>query len=309
MSSLFKYHDTFGGTEMMGKLFEEKVYPLKRDIEKYNWCLVPGQNTIVPEKINIAWIHIDSLEKDMQILRDPSVADKFKAFIFVSNWQYTDYIEKFNLNPARCFVVKNAIEPLNFSERNPTNKVKMIFHPDPSRGLNILLKSLKMIDRDDFELHIFRDLEKTPEKWDERKIKHMVEYCKTDSRIVLRGQVSNEEMRKEIETAHIFPYTSTFRETSCISMIESISAGCEVLYSNYAVLPETTMGFGEGYGYISAPNQHAKRASEHLNKVIDKTKLGFNNKIQSDVVNSLYSWETRVPEWLEVLHKIDELDN
>ena len=88
-------------------------------------------------------------------------------------------------------------------------------------------------------------------------------------------------------------------------MIEALAAGCSVLSSNLAALPETGLGYVRHYGYIADRNKHIVRFAEELKKTLDDYRAGkFDATDQVKKVNEYYSWETRVKDWVELDKKL-----
>ena len=57
------------------------------------------------------------------------------------------------------------------------------------------------------------------------------------------GFVNNKEIIDLLKKIHIFSYPSVWHETSCISAIEAMAAGCEVVTTNLGALYETCSPF------------------------------------------------------------------
>jgi glycosyltransferase involved in cell wall biosynthesis len=69
--------------------------------------------------------------------------------------------------------------------------------------------------------------------------------------------VDNATVRRELASAHIFAYPSIWQETSCLCLIEAMSAGLTPVHSSLAALPETSMGLSVMYDYKEDLNLHA----------------------------------------------------
>ncbi len=295
---------TIGGTEIMRFGFDQHILPLIPSIKKYNWCIVPGQNTLFKNKKNIGWIHIGYKENDVQQFKNREFSDLFHRLIFVSDWQYNTFWQAFNLRTERCCVIKNAIDPLQYQKRISKQKLKLVFHPEPWRGLEVLLLALRLIDDPDLEVHVFQDLEKMKHLPDSVRFDALT-MAKSDKRVVVRGKVPNKQVRQALETADIFAYPSTFEETSCLALIEALSAGCACLTSNVGALPETGLGYAKTYGYIPNNQLHAVRFAQELQILITDYRHGkIDTTRQVTHTNTVYSWESRKKDWLKFVDQI-----
>jgi glycosyltransferase involved in cell wall biosynthesis len=309
--------DGNGGTEIMGRAWQDYVLPAAPDLADWHWCVIPGDNIISPDSSNIVWLHPHHREPNMEQLMDPQFQKLFKAYIFVSDWQYERFIETFKLPAEKCYVLKNAIKPFE-PHKKPEGKLQLIFHPNPIRGLDVLLEAIKLLPDEDFDLHVYHELDPDARKTqyleglqtyeyshvcpqEEAFLRYCLSLAVADKRVVRHTRSNNSKIREQLKNTHIFAYPAYFEETSCICMIEALAAGCSVLSSNLAALPETGLGYARHYGYIPDRNKHIVRFAEELKKTLDEYRAGkFDATDQVKKVNEYYSWETRVKDWVEL---------
>jgi glycosyltransferase involved in cell wall biosynthesis len=125
--------------------------------------------------------------------------------------------------------------------------------------------------------------------------------------ITSHGSVPNAVIRDALVRAHILAYPSVYRETSCIAAIEAMSAGCAVVATDLAALPETTAGFGFLTPFRT---DHAALAADYeadLESVIARIgTAGLQERLvaQKRHADAAYTWEQRIPEWVALLDEV-----
>jgi glycosyltransferase involved in cell wall biosynthesis len=127
------------------------------------------------------------------------------------------------------------------------------------------------------------------------------------SGVVYRGSIPNFELRKELPTFDILAYPNTFEETSCIAVIEALSAGLRVVTSNLGALPETTEGWARMYPYLMDSSLHAQKFASILSEEIENIrggKLDHHLRQQVDLYNTRWTWDYRIKEWLQFLDSL-----
>ena len=65
--------------------------------------------------------------------------------MFNSNWNFEKYVYQFKIPESKSLVIKNAIEKIDFQEK-PKDKINLIYHTTPWRGLIHLLKVFKSLN-------------------------------------------------------------------------------------------------------------------------------------------------------------------
>ena len=308
--------DGVGGTELMGRAWQDYVLPAAPDLADWHWAVIPGDNTLSPDSSNIVWLHPHHMEEGIERLLDKEFQKHFKAYVFVSNWQYERFGERLQLPMEKCYVLKNATQPFPVHKK-PEGKLQLMFHSNPIRGLDILLESIKLIPEEDFELHIFHELDPDERKkqyqqglqtyeyshinpQEEQFLRYCLKLANEDKRVVRHTRTNNSKIREQLMNTHIFAYPTYFMETSCICMIEALCAGCSVLSSNLAALPETGLGFARHYGFIPDRQKHIERFTRELKRTITEYREGqFDNTRQVEICNEYYSWDTRVKDWVQ----------
>ena len=69
-----------------------------------------------------------------------------------------------------------------------------------------------------------------------KKYEDLFNECQNTKNVNYLGFLPNEKIIKLLKKMHIYSYPSIWTEPSCISAIESIGAGCEVLTTNLGAL-------------------------------------------------------------------------
>lgn len=303
--TVYKDDSFIGGTELMWLGFNKHVLKTFPKLLDHDWIVIPPgpHNQLDSRKSYIVWNHLQSSINDFRWLNDNSI----KHILFVSNYQQQSYVSHHGIDQKKCFVINNSIEKITPKEKS--GKIKIAYHPELSRGLETLLKAIKIIDSEDIELHIFGDIDNRNGWYNEDLIRSINNYCDIDKRIIRHGRISNKDLIEKISTMHMFVYPCHYEETSCISLIEAMAAGLYCIHSNFAALPETSMGLTNMYVYSSDKEYHAKMVSEEILKGIQKIKNGWSGNNQSMITNSKYSWESTLPLWENFYNKVEKSRN
>lgn len=256
-------------------------------------------------KINVLWQHVNTDQRVAQGLHDSSFVEKLNKIIFVSDWQKNKFIKEFNLPERKCIVLKNAIEPIPWIEKNKTTKIKLIYTSTPWRGLDILVDSFKLLNRSDIELDVYSSTVIYGSNFMKNDFKWLYHQCRTTKGINYRGYALNKAVRRAVQEAHIFSYPSIFEETSCLAAIEAGAAGCSLVLTNLGALSETCDQWGNYLPYIENRNELVYNYATLLNQKIDNYWNEYEKfKSQSDFFNNQYSWLTRKNEWINLIEQL-----
>lgn len=294
-------------------MMEELKKRFSEHTEKYSIFNYPVQADT--NKRIIYWNQLSYDQGSVQFLKEKESLDQIEKIVFVSNWQCEKFREKFNIPGYKAHVIKNACIEIGEKNFEKKEKIKICYTSTPWRGLDVLLRSWEILNPENCELHIFSgtliygiDYAES----EDYKYKELYEKAKSTPGIVYRGNILNEDLRKELLDFDILAYPSTFEETSCISVIEALSAGLRVICSNIGALPETTEGWARMYNYRVDKETHAQLFAKILSEEIEKIKSGElieHLKQQVDVYKPKWSWEKRAAEWEELFKQLDNEQN
>lgn len=288
-----------GGTELMYDELMRRIDP--RVLEEYsifNYALYADLS-----KNLVYWNQLSYDQEAVQFLQEPENIKAIDKFVFVGNWQAETFRKVFRIPGEKTYVIKNACIGVEDRKIEKKQKLKLAYTSTPWRGLDVLLKAWQLIDSTDCELHVFSSCKIYGQDFadnTENQYEHLYRQCKELPNVVYRGSIPNEELRKEIINFDILAYPNTFEETSCISVIEALSAGLRVICSNLGALPETTEGWARMYSIIEDSNLHAQRFANILEEEIEKMRSGelleFLTK-QKTIYKTKWSWDTRIQDW------------
>ena len=240
--------------------------------------------------------------------------NKLDYIVFNSNWNFEKYVYQFKIPENKSLVIRNAIEKISFIEK-PKDKISLIYHTTPWRGLVHLLKVFKDLNLDNVELNVCSSTIIYGKKFDSKlgkSYENLFDECKNTKNINYLGFLENKKIIELLNKVHIFAHPSIWPETSCIAAIESMAAGCEVVTTNLGALYETCSPFATFVNFDRNFNNLEKKYKKTLLKSIknywseeNQSKL----KLQRESINLMYSWEKRSIEWKNFFNELRNLKN
>ena len=254
------------------------------------------------DKINILWMQHFVNQEEAKNLGSKTYVDKLDFIVFNSHWNFEKFVYQFKVPENKCVVIKNAIEKIEYEEK-PKDKINLIYHTTPWRGLALLLKVFNNLNIENVELNVCSSTTIYGKKFHDiygKKYEDLFNECQNTKNVNYLGFLPNEKIIKLLKKMHIYSYPSIWTETSCISAIESMGAGCEVVTTNLGALYETCSPFGTFVGFDRNFNNLEKKYSKLLYKTIKNYWSDKNQeklKLQRETINSTYSWDLRSNEW------------
>ena len=309
--------NAMGGTEIMAR----RVASLNPELLKEFQIIVSRvEEELDPTKIRILYCHDLPGDPANDHLKDGG-HEKFHKLVFVSNWQMQRYIDFYQIPWSKCIVLQNAIEPIPFDKRKwwgideqgndapaKPDKIKIIYTPTPHRGLELLVPVFdKLLEKhDNLELDVFSSFDLYG--WTERnkQFQPLFDHCISHEKINYHGSKPNEVVREALKEAHIFAYPATWPETSCLCLMEAMSAGCICVHSNYGALPETAANWTSQYHFNEDKQEHAKIFYTVLMNTIEdvNNQQNLNNQLMTvkSYTDIFYSWDpNRRVQWEALL--------
>ena len=271
-----------------------------------------SEDLLEKNRINILWMQHFVNQEEAKNLGSKDYVDKLDYIVFNSNWNYEKFQYQFKVPENKSLVIKNAIEEISFNEK-PKNKINLIYHTTPWRGLVHLLKVFKNLNLKNVELNICSSTIIYGKKFDSilgKKYENIFEECKNMQNVNYLGFVENNKILEILKKMHIYAFPSVWPETSCISAIEAMAAGCEVVTSNLGALYETCAPFGTFVGFDSNFSNFEKKYQRALENSIKNFWSKDNQKkikLQQESINLSYSWKTRSKEWLSFFDEARKL--
>lgn len=306
-----------GGSELMlNRLYST----LPRDLLEQFQIVPTRLRELKEDKFRIYWCH--DLPGDKEV--DGALADngwhRFHRVVFCSNWQAQRCIETYSIPWSKCLVLLNAIDPIEvpmtpnihgteMEMDKPTDTIRLIYHTTPHRGLNILLPVFTKLTEKYPNIHLDVYSSFGLYGWKERdqEFKELFDFMEGHEKITNHGAVSNDEVRKALGNAHIFAYPSIWPETSCLCLMEAMSAGLNCVHPNYGALYETSANWTTMYHWNEDIQKHAEMFIMMLNNAIENVNNeNLKGRIASQRVyaNAFYSWQIRAKQWEAFLQSI-----
>ena len=300
------YDGAMGGTELMNKALYERV---DNDLLDEFYIIKSRVSWTDKNKPNVLWLHDTWDDPEVQHLKEQESRDRFAKLVFVSNYQLSTYNMALGVPYANATILRNAIDPIEYKEKGE-DVVRIIYHTTPHRGLNLVVAAVKEIAKkfgDKIHLDVYSSFEAYGWKERDKPYEDLFEEIRQHPQMTYHGFKSNDVVRSALQEAHIFAYPSVWPETSCISAIEAMSAGCEVVCPNFAALPETTGNFARMYQFNEDMNVHANVFANQLYQaVVDSSNPNIQKKLmfQKNWTDNFFNWDLRAAEWTDMLQTI-----
>tara|TARA_B100001146_G_scaffold126350_1_gene110963 strand:- start:18 stop:974 length:957 start_codon:yes stop_codon:yes gene_type:complete len=271
-----------------------------------------NHDLIEKNKINVLWMQHFVNQEEAKNLGSKDYVNKLDYIVFNSNWNFEKFQYQFKIPESKSLVIKNAIEKIDFHEK-PKDKINLIYHTTPWRGLIHLLKVFKRLNLQNTELNICSSTIIYGKKFDSilgKKYENIFEECKNTKNVNYLGFVENNKIIELLKNMHIYSFPSIWPETSCISAIEAMAAGCEIVTSNLGALYETCTPFATFVGFDSNFDNFEKKYQKALENSIKNFWSKENQKriqLQQEVINLTYSWTARSKEWISFFEEARKL--
>ena len=290
-----------GGTELIAYKMAEI---LPKDLLHYFQIIHSRVREVDDSKIKILVLHDLPGDPESEHLKAGGW-NRFDKLVFVSNWQMQAYQKHYGLPWYKCVVLHNAIEPIPYVEK-PKDKIKLIYHTTPHRGLNILVSVFDNLCKefDNIELDVYSSFKIYGWEQRDEPYKELFDFCRAHPKINYHGSVPNSEIRTALQQAHIYAYPNTWLETSCISLLEAMSAGLFCVHPNYGALYETAANWTWMYQWQDTPRDHAKIFYELTSNAIrmyNHQDTAKTLQAQKAYIDAFYSWQNRKNQWQNLL--------
>lgn len=290
-----------GGTELM----QERLHASFPSSLLDKFQIIPSRvRELDPNKKKILWLH--DLPQDPESLHtaDPESRKRFDKIVAVSNWQLQLYNMVNGVPYNDSVVIKNGIEPIAVDQKKYDGTVRLVYHTTPHRGLEILVPVFKELCKVHNNIHLDVYSSFSIYGWGARDIPYqfLFDECNDHPNITYHGAVENGAIRDVLKQTHIYAYPCIWPETSCLSVIEAMSAKNIVVCPNFAALPETCSNFAMMYQFSENKDFHARQFAHTLNAAINNIKQNYEQtqsflNFQKQYFDVFYNWDNIKKDW------------
>ena len=303
-----------GGTELMKKwLFEEMEKKEPGLFDKFQFISTRVRK--LEKKQRILWVHDLANDPEVQHLKEKDNWGKYERVVFVSHWQQYQFQAYLGLPYDQGIVIQNAIYPIPTHEKpKEDDKINVCYFSTPHRGLEVLLDAWDFLRNTlgggkNAELNIYSSFALYDRKHMDEQFRHIYKRARNLDGVNYHGTITNDEIREMLKTHHIMSYPSIYEETSCLTLIEAMSAGCLGVVPNLGAIPETGENFPWMYGWEPDPKRHAQVHGHILSRAIEHfwdEDVQNLLRIQQNYFDMFYNWSLRGGQWQQFLHAIEQ---
>ena len=297
-----------GGTELqLGFLHQ---YVDKNLLNQVQICTsVPGKVPLDPTKLNILWQKNSYDQPNIHPwFMDKSNHRKYDWYVFNSHWNYEKFRMMFGIPTEKCIVIKNGVEKIQQSKPYEKGQpIKIIHQNTPWRGLSVLLGAMQLVKNPLITLDVYSSCEVYGKDFMEKNdhnYKALYEQAKSLPNVNYIGYKPNEYIRENIKNYNMYVYPSIFEETSCISLLEAMSAGLYSIVTDYGALFETGAEFPM---YIPYDNNYKALAEKFAYGIAAAAETLHEPQIQNHLTTQAnyaqiyYSWPKQASAWTTFL--------
>ncbi|WP_161712545.1 glycosyltransferase family 4 protein [Allorhizobium undicola] len=265
----------------------------------------------------VLWCHMAIDQPTVQLLDRPEEQAAWDGYVMVSEWQSRLYRERFKLEPAAVHVIGNAISPAFaakplapawFETGAPPT---LLYSSTPYRGLDRLLMSFPAIRArvPQARLKIFAGMALYGADPVTDRYRYLYDLTRALEGADYIGPVGQAELSEAYGAAAALAYPSSFPETSCITVMEAMASGADVLTTDMGALKETLAGFGR----MIAPEitlgklvQTPTDIMDYVDMVVDALAQAQANPAaaaaerqkRAGFAREHYSWDARARQWI-----------
>jgi UDP-glucose:(glucosyl)LPS alpha-1,2-glucosyltransferase len=300
-----------GGTEIMWERISSRLPP--ELLARVN-IIRSRVRFVDPDRPNILWCHDLHSDPEARHLAADASRARFAKLVFVSHWQRDAYSYFLGVPPSSGVVLKNAIVPMAESEiaKDTGGEIRLIYNTTPHRGLEILVpvfERLSPLFGDRLHLDVFSSFSAYGPAWESRNAPYeaLFDRCRAHPAITYHGFQPYETVRAALGRSHIQAFPSIFSETSCLTAVDAMTAGCDVVSSDLAAIPETTGGLTLLYPFHENIQRHAEAFENRLVHAIrtwDTPEAWARRAATKAYADRVFDVDTRALQWQKLLYSI-----
>jgi glycosyltransferase involved in cell wall biosynthesis len=202
---------------------------------------------IRPGRLNYLWCTDDVDQPFMRGLIDPAVAAATYATVdgvfMLSDYQRRRWEQALHLPTEKVFQTTNGVPAEKFSAEIEDRPRWLYYGSTPFRGLDVLLAQWPAIKSavPDAELHVFSSMGIYGVE-DPPAFQELYARARGEAGVHYHGAQGQVAIRQVASRCRALAYPCTFPETSCITAMEAMAAGCAVVTTALGALPETAAG-------------------------------------------------------------------
>ena len=297
-----------GGTELQLEFLNK--YVKKELLDQVQICTsVPGKVPIDPNKVNILWQKNSYDQPNLYPwFKNKANHHRYDWYVFNSHWNHEKFRMMFGLPTEKCIVIKNGVDKIEQSKPYQKGQpIKIIHQNTPWRGLSVLLGAMQLVKNPLITLDVYSSCEVYGKDFmnkNDKDYKALYDQAESLPNVNYIGYKPNEYIRENIKNYNMYVYPSIFEETSCISLLEAMSAGLYSIVTNYGALFETGAEFPM---YVPYDNNY-KALSEKFAYGIDAAAQTLHEKViqdhlttQASYTQFYYSWNKQAASWTNFL--------
>ncbi len=205
----------------------------------------------------------------------------------LSEWARRKFLDTYpGVDERQVSLSRNGVDSIRFEEQRPGAQhgrlraglcpLTVIYSSSPDRGLDRLLGLWPQIRDLSFrgpggmpaELHVyygFENWKKLAARRDNshieiRRIASLEAKLGATAGVFVHGRVGQVELARAFLNSHLWLYPTDFPEISCITAMEAQMAGCKIVATKFAALPETA----PNAWFVDPPVHTAKYEREFL---------------------------------------------
>lgn len=222
------------------------------------------------------------------------------------------YSEAYNIPWSHMTVISNSIHPIeNTRVWRSDEKVNFIYHTTPHRGLDILYSVFDELYKTHKHIHLDVYSSFNIYGWGERDKEYgqLFDGIRAHEAMTYHGTQSNEVVREALKKADFFAYPCTWPETSCMALMEAMSAGAMCVHPNFGALHETAANWTMMYQWHEDKNQHAGIMYGILDGILKTPSEPFAPQLanQKQYADIFYNWNNRQKQWIELIGAMSNL--
>ena len=217
----------------------------------------------------VLWTQHADDQPSAQPLTEAAARDGWDGFVFVSDWQRRAYISRFSLPSDRCLVLPNAVAPVFEDLPDDPDAIMaarlagpvMVYSSTPYRGLDLLLAAIPSIRRQypTAVARIHSSMQVYNADAGSDGFASLYDQCRATEGVDYRGSVPQPDLARSLSECTLLAYPNSFPETFCISALEALVAGCQIVTSDLGALPEICGGHAEHVSFGSGGNIFVER--------------------------------------------------